>query len=435
LTKSKKIEAYKSHEKSLVETTSAEYEMLFLLQSLQKKLTELLKEKYPSKEFYFAPIPYEELIEKAYYEVRTQINELPRQISGFIVIAKTYGLQPSKIAEKLQKEKWTRKQIAFANIALEIFRDYELSLESTNEIDFADMINLAVHELGSNDFLYRDVFDHILVDEYQDLSTQRYKLLRAILDKNPNCKLFAVGDDWQSIMGFAGSNLDFTLRFGEYFDHPAITYISTNYRSAKSIVDLGTEVIRHNKSQLPKKTLSKSREEPPVMLYTSRADKYDWDGYYTHMVDHCTNKVAEYLEKGHKPSDIMILVRIARNPRLVNMLYENAQRKGIKLSTSKRNPHALPVISVHQSKGLQARVVFLLNAIDHTYGFPCTVEDLDLFAPATEGIRRPRDEEERRLFYVAVTRAKENLAVYSQSCRVSDFVEEVRDLLTEEEIG
>ncbi len=428
----KKRMAYKTRGKSLVETTSADYYDSSFMERLQKKVTEQLKDKFPLNEFAFSAIPYEELVEKAYYELRMAIRELPYQVSRFILIAKTYALDPSKIDEKLRDGKWTRQQVAFAKIALEIFREYESALKATNEIDFADMINLAVDALKSRGHRYRDTFDHILVDEYQDLSTQRYRLLKAILEKNPSCKLFAVGDDWQSIMGFAGSNLEFTLRFSEYFDHPAITNLTTNYRSAKSIVDLGAAVINHNKSRLPKKTVSKSIAQPPIMAYMSPADKYDWEGYYANMVDHCTSRMREYLDKGYEPSDMMILVRIARNPRLINALFESAERKGIKLSTSRRNPHAVPVISVHKSKGLQARAIFLLNTIDHMYGFPCTVEDLDLFAPATEGIPRPREEEERRLFYVAITRAKENLAVYSQSCRESKFIKEVKDLLREE---
>ena len=72
------------------------------------------------------------------------------------------------------------------------------------------------------------------------------------------------------------------------------------------------------------------------------------------------------------------------------------------MATSRNNPRAVPIISVHKSKGLQARAVFLLNVIDHMYGFPCTVEDLDLFAPASEGILG-QEERERKLFYVAIT--------------------------------
>jgi DNA helicase-4 len=129
------------------------------------------------------------------------------------------------------------------------------------------------------------------------------------------------------------------------------------------------------------------------------------------MVDHCINRVGEHLSNGYDPQDLMILVRIAKNPRLMNLLLEGAKARGIKLATSRRNPKAVPVMSIHKSKGLQAKAVFLLNVIDHTYGLPCTLEDLDVFAPAIEGIPRPREEEERRLFYVAITRAKASIII------------------------
>jgi DNA helicase-4 len=431
----KKKEAYNLHAKRLVETTSAEYYRASFESVLEAKVIQELKDIFQTNTFVFSPIPYEELIERVYYELRSSVRELPYQISQFIMIAKTYALGSDKIRARLTKEKWSRQQIAFGRIAVGIFEDYESALRDSNEIDFADMINLAVKQLEDDHGLYRDVFDHVLVDEYQDLSTQRYRLLKALLDKNHNCKLFAVGDDWQSIMGFAGSNLDFSLRFADYFDHPAITHLNTNYRSVKSIVDLGAAVISHNKSHIPKDAVAKSTVTPSVMLHMSSADKYHWTEYYAQVADHCMSKVREYLDKGYQPSDIMILVRIARNPRLINTLFETARGKGIKVATSRNNPRAVPIISVHKSKGLQARAVFLLNVIDHMYGFPCTVEDLDLFAPASEGIPRPREEEERRLFYVAITRTKENLTVYSQNCRVSKFIIEVRDHLTLDTLG
>ena len=163
--------------------------------------------------------------------------------------------------------------------------------------------------------------------------------------------------------------------------------------------------------------------------YTRGFLPYDWKGYYGQMVDHCINRVGEHLSNGYDPQDLMILVRIAKNPRLMNLLIEGAKAKGIKLATSGRNPKAVRVMSIHKSKGLQAKAVFLLNVIDHTYGLPCTIEDLDVFAPAIEGIPRPREEEERRLFYVAITRAKEDLDIYTQSCRESKFIKEIKSLL------
>ena len=87
------------------------------------------------------------------------------------------------------------------------------------------MINEASVALENNPDLCKNVYDHILVDEYQDISAQRLNLLKKLLDRNSKCKLFCVGDDWQSIMGFSGSNLNFFVNFSNYFDHPAITQI------------------------------------------------------------------------------------------------------------------------------------------------------------------------------------------------------------------
>ena len=142
----------------------------------------------------------------------------------------------------------------FANIALDIYENYENKLRDENKIDFADMINLAVKELKEKQELYKNSFAQILIDEYQDISAQRYQLIRELMKKNDGCKLFCVGDDWQSIMGFSGSDLDFFVKFHEYFDHPARTDLSINYRSCKSIVDTGAEIIKHNKgSQIEKR--------------------------------------------------------------------------------------------------------------------------------------------------------------------------------------
>lgn len=430
----RKKEAYQSHNKLLVETTSGQYFAPDFLENLQRSVITTLERRYIGQQFSFSDIPYEELVQNVYYELRAHIQDLPTQIANFITIAKTYDLDPGRIRERLddKNRKWSKKQTTFADLALRVYEKYTESLRASGEIDFADMINLAIVELVNKPDLYRDVFDHILVDEFQDLSTQRCKLLKALMNKNARCKLFSVGDDWQSIMGFAGSNLDFTLNFGEYFDHPATTCISTNYRSPKSIVDLGSEVIRYNgKAQVAKITKAKNPKMEPVELHSVSTDKYDWDGYYGQMIDHCLNKVGEYLSNGYDPQDIMILTRIAKNPRLVNLLFEGAKARGIRLATSGKNPKAVPVMSIHRSKGLQAKAVFLLNVIDHTYGLPCTLEDLDVFAPAMEGISRPREEEERRLFYVAITRARKNLVIYTQSCRESKFIKEIKTHLSD----
>jgi len=169
------------------------------------------------------------------------------------------------------KRKWSSKQKAFAELAVTIFKEYEKELRLTGEIDFSDMINQSLVELEKNHSLYANSFDHILIDEFQDISTQRYRLIKALLGKNKNCKLFCVGDDWQSIMGFTGSNLEFFIHFNNYFDHPARTDLSINYRSIKTIVEAGAELIRYNgDAQLKKQTISNNSEEKNIMVCLSK---------------------------------------------------------------------------------------------------------------------------------------------------------------------
>jgi DNA helicase-4 len=283
----------------LVETTHGEFEEKNFLQLLEKKILKALEEKYPDKKFTFTALSYDELVRRVWEECRESTKAMPLNISKFIRIAKTYSSTPEDIERRLSLERWSPKQEAFAKITIKLYKRYENELRSANQIDFCDMINLAVKELKEKENLYRNVFDHILIDEYQDISTQRYNLIKELMKKNPDCKLFCVGDDWQSIMGFTGSDLDFFVKFDAYFDHPARTYLTINYRSIKSVVDTGAEIIKHNgDAQLKKETIAHTDKTKPIKVYSSLHQKEYYKQYYSQIAEHCVNNVSEYLKKG-----------------------------------------------------------------------------------------------------------------------------------------
>ena len=251
------------------------------------------------------------------------------------------------------------------------------------------MINLAIDELHAHDSLFKNVFDHILIDEYQDISTQRSDLIKALMQKNEDCKLFCVGDDWQSIMGFTGSNLDFFVNFEKYFDHPARTDLTINYRSCKSIVDLGAAIIKQNgDAQIKKVAIANNPAHRQITVYASTINPYDWNNYYQQMVEHCVNRVEHYLNQGYQPQDILILARILKKNVIREKLLSYAKAKGIPISTEYRNPHKTHLMTIHKSKGLQARVVFILDVVKGLYGFPCEIENPDIYEPAIKGPRR-----------------------------------------------
>ncbi|MCG7848820.1 MAG: UvrD-helicase domain-containing protein [ANME-2 cluster archaeon] len=420
-----KIEKFKQQTKySLIETTYGEFKQKMFFDNLEKKIVEEIESKNAESKVVLSPLDYSELVQIVWKDCKESLRGIHSDIATFIVKAKTNGFQPNDIQERLEKEGWSKKQIAFSNIALIIYNEYENELRNKNEIDFSDMINLALIELKKNEQLFENIYDHILIDEYQDISKQRYLLIKALMNKNKNCKLFCVGDDWQSIMGFTGSNLDMFLNFEKYFDHPARTDLSMNYRSIKSIVDAGADLIKFNgNAQLKKKTMANNNEEKKIMVYSySHEDKWM---YQKQTAIHCVDMIKEYLSNGYRPQDIMILCRIVNNPRLINPLKEHAKNSNILIGINSRNPNAIPLMSVHKSKGLQAKVLFLLCVDEGLYGFPCRLEDSLIFEPAMDTKYNNKEEEERRLFYVAITRSKEDVLIYTQKSAKSLFLNEI----------
>ncbi|NPE28656.1 UvrD-helicase domain-containing protein [Methanococcoides sp. SA1] len=415
-------------EYSLVETTHEDFKQNSFLQILENRILHVLKEKYPEDEFKFTFISYDILINRVWRECVVSVKNLPYDISKFITIAKTHNLTPHKIKQRTKDEHWSPKQKQFSRMATSIYIGYDDRLRSENKIDFSDMINIAIKYLEQKKNLYKNNFDHILVDEYQDISTQRYEFIKSLMEKNKNCKLFCVGDDWQSIMAFSGSNLDFFVNFDEYFDHPATTYLTVNYRSCKSIVDTGSEIIKNNgNTQIKKETNPINEMMMPVKVFISSYGAKSVNNYHSQVAKHCISTIDGYLQNGYEPQDIMILSRIAKNPLMINKLQEHSKYMNIPISFETTSQNKVQFMSVHKSKGLQARIVFLLNVVEGLYGFPCERENPDIFEPASKGRKKAKEEEERRLFYVAVTRAKEELVIYSQKDLESKFLEEIKD--------
>ncbi|MGD0996295.1 MAG: UvrD-helicase domain-containing protein [Candidatus Bathyarchaeia archaeon] len=421
---------FAEHNRMLAQTYSYEFnpeepEMFYEL--LKEKLQKTLK-----KTLLFTPLTYEEILELIWESQKTPIDD----IQNFITIAKTYGLNPDNIAKKLENNNWSSKQLSFGRLALNVFRSYEAQLKRLGKTDFEDMINEATVALDSNEDLCKNIYDHILVDEYQDISTQRLNLLKRLLERNPNCKFFCVGDDWQSIMGFSGSNLNFFVNFSDYFENPAVSQICTNYRSIESIVDAGAELIKNNgKKQMQKPALSNRKEIKPILVLGSPHQESFDKQYCRQIVEDCLGRINEYIGKGYSPDDILVLTRFMRTKilgrsqffKIVQTFHFLAKVSGIKVSIDNaKESNAIRLLTVHKCKGLEARVVFILNVVSGEFGFPSEIEDPSILevARGDNGIQS-QIEEERRLFYVAITRAKEDLYIYTRLNNKSEFLAEI----------
>jgi DNA helicase-4 len=439
----KKKEWFAEHNKLLVETFTYEYS-----ESNLEEFAELLKNRVIAKlqarhncKFEITPMTYEEIVRVAWGPYKNPIDD----IVNFVTNAKTYGLTPEKIMDRLHNQRWSAKQLAFGMLAVKIYSNYEEELHRQNKIDFEDMITKAIKELTNDNNLYSDIYDHILIDEYQDISAQRFLLIKKLLEHNPKCKLFCVGDDWQSIMGFAGSNLSFFVNFDEYFKNPVVTKLSTNYRSIKSIVDAGADLIKNNgHNQIQKLTLSNRNNIKPIRVFKSPHKEEFERRYYGQIAEDCLDRIINYLQNGFEPKDILILTRYMRTRTngaykfvpLVKKLIERARERGIEIAFEQVHAeNKVRLLTAHKSKGLEAKVVFILNVIKGTYGFPCEIEDPLIYAPARENYpQQDQRQEERRLFYVAMTRAKDDLVIYTWEPLKSEFIQEINNHISEERL-
>ncbi|MFH0954898.1 MAG: ATP-dependent helicase [Candidatus Micrarchaeota archaeon] len=316
-----KINKFKTQKKySLVETFTYEFNDSKFYEKLKEKIIKTLKEKNPGDTFVIKKLSYSEFIES----LKEKSYTLSNNCADFIKIAKTYSLTPEKIKERLESEIWSEKIIAFGNIANQIFKLYQKALSENGEIDFNDMINLAIAKLQQNKQLYRNKFDQILVDEYQDFSKPKFNLIKELMKKNAGCKLFCVGDDWQGIYAFSGANLEYFLQFENYFCSPTINYLTTNYRSNKSIVELGNAIIKMNgASQRSKKIKANNTVEKEITVYSLSHKKDFKKEYYHQMAEHCIELASTF-----PLNDVMILSRIhSRNSYLVQELLKASKKK------------------------------------------------------------------------------------------------------------
>lgn len=411
---------FRENKKPLVETFSHEYNKDNpepFLQSLRERTLTCLHEQF-NEEFEFTPKSYEEMLEVVRESSRHYLSkeQLTYDIVNFIKNAKTYGFTPEQMHQRLKRPDWTRKQRSFGTLATMVYETYESVLITKRRIDFEDMINRAIAELAQNSHLYNNAFDHILIDEYQDITVQCHKLVQQLLDHNHRCKLFCVGDDWQSIMGFAGSNLGLFVNFEEQFDHPKISQISTNYRSVKSIVDAGEDLIREKYDcQRPKITHAHRGKMNFINVLTLVHETTYETEYYKQMIQDCVGRIRFFLEDVYAPSDILVLSRFLRGfPRLSILFKDRAEEMGVKITLEPRAKSRVRLLTIHKAKGLQAKIVFILNVIKGTHGLPCEIEDSGLYMPARENYPTQNHlDEERRILYVAITRAMEQLFIYT----------------------
>lgn len=299
---------------------------------------------------------------------------------------------------------------AFFKVFSKVYWAYERYLTESRLIDFEDMICL------SADSYRRGLLDHnyrlVLVDEFQDVSNSRADLIGSLRANNPGLKIFAVGDDWQSIYRFAGADITNMTHYSDRFGYSATNFLTWTFRSNQTIADVASRFVLKNPAQLKKQVRSVRQGQNgsvEVAFYLGDPDS---------LIEYRLRQLADRAQKLNRKLSVLILAR-----------YNKAMPRN--LGSWKGNfAEQLDIVetSIHKAKGLEADIVFLLgNTNRRGEDFPSTVQDdalVGMFMPAEDELLWA---EERRLMYVALTRAKEKVYVMSPVWEASSFIEELSD--------
>ena len=272
-------------------------------------------------------------------------------------------------------------------IIFKIYYIYEEEKESQNIIDFDDLLNLG--RLYVNKFKYFK-YKYIIIDEYQDTSIIRFNLIKTIIDKF-SINLICFGDDFQSIYGFNGCNLDIFLNFKKNFNGKILKLRHT-YRCPKDVVDISYYFIRKNKKLLRKRLISTNYIKNSInIIYTQNITK----AYY------------EIIEK---IDNIIILGRNNSDVYLINNGNYSYKGKNIRFLT------------IHSAKGLESDNIIVVNMTNNKLGFPNNISEMNIYKYVNN---EPQIEEERRLFYVALTRCKNTIYLITNKTSTSIFIKEL----------
>ena len=291
------------------------------------------------------------------------------------------------------------------------------------KVDFNDMIYYARKCLSEDPDKIPFNYKYLIIDEYQDISQGRYLLTKKIIDENHG-KIMAVGDDWQSIYGFSGSKIEYIYDFEKYYKGAKIFKISTTYRNSQSLVNCVGEFIMRNKSQIQKELISiKDEEDPIIFIEFDRGEEY-----------HELKKIVLKIHEENPDHRILIL---ARKNYSINKIFDDYDFKddvGTKITIRNATNILIDGMSIHKSKGLTTDDVILIGLNSN---FP--IEDygdywLKTLFKNNVVSEKIDNAEERRVFYVALTRAKHKvyLLVNKDKNRVSPFVQELREIIREQ---
>ena len=420
-----KVLLHRKHDTDLIYTFSAYNDGRDLLCHLQEELIahgfELKRRS--SKEIFEKIVSTEE---------NKYITRLVKLVCTFIQNFKTNNYTTDDFSRFRATSSNERTKL-FLSLCEQCYLEYCKRLKEYHAIDFEDMINDSVRILREEELQGKKLeFKYIIVDEYQDISRQRFNLTKELC-KLCNAKVIAVGDDWQSIYAYAGSDITLFTDFRKTFGYGLELCITKTYRNAQEVIDIAGGFIQKNLGQMRKALISPKHIDHPIIIktYTEEVDRKEFRGkggkYF--LIGKCVEEIMDGLIEKYEHPKILLLGRYGFDAynltKSADFIYDE---KTGSVRSKKYNADYFDYMTVHRAKGLGYDHVIIINARNETYGFPSQVEEDPVLKYVVKDDHSYDYAEERRLFYVALTRTKNRVYIITPQQHPSEFVLElIRD--------
>lgn len=407
-----KKRTHKEYGTILISTTSAD----FHTNTIRTRLRNLLLEAgVPIHE-----LTADELMDKVMSRNKNLENALLQMTQSFVNLVKANGKTVDDIKQMAQKKKSYRDVFVIERVMKPLFNRYQKELENRKELDFTDLILKATEYCKEGKWMQR--YDYILIDEFQDISVDRYHFLLSLRTELPKTKLYCVGDDWQSIYRFSGSDMSLFSKFSDYFGYTEECKIETTYRFGNPLVNESSQFVQHNPLQKHKMVIPRAVNAPVTKLsFMGYEDNKELQSLVKRMIARVPAEKSVYIISRYSYD-----VKSLSAPDIVMHFDQNTDM--VKLNIAGRD---VKFMTIHGSKGLEADYVFVLNCNSGLYGFPSLVSDDPVLDYVLSDSEHYEYAEERRVFYVGITRAKVHTVVLYNKNTPSPFVTEMDNAVSD----
>ena len=363
-------------------------------------LDKIIKNRLPSNYNHTVSLNYKEEFNQ-YHE---NVKDFIRMVMRVMDMVKVENISLDDLRDRASKDQHERVR-SFFQITIPIIKHYQDYCINKSYLDFNDLISRTLSLQKSQPDIankLKSQYQYVLVDEFQDVNSLQVQLIKEML--TDNTQLFCVGDDWQSIYGFRGSNVSYIVEFAKHFAGAEVIKLNLNYRSTQNIVGASNEVIKNNRFKVEKEITASKKSEQKIVVFSGSSEEDN--------VAFCVKVVSELIESGIKSDEILFLYRRSK---MSTPYFNGFKKEGLKFQGK----------TIHAAKGLEAKVVFIIGLTEGPGGFPDIWLEDRIFQTIKKSDHDLLMEEERRLFYVAITRAKDKLYLITENGKESSFIKEI----------